>query len=210
MEFVRTLTAAGQVNITLTLAAFPLMLVFAALLAGLRSLRFKPVQILVGAYIDAVRSTPLLLHLFFVFFGLPLWNIRFDAWTSAVVTMTLHFGAYQAEVYRAAVESIPVSVREASVALGLRGFTKFRRVTLPLAIRISMPPTSNNLIDLFRGTAVVALVAVQDIVFKGSIMLQTYKGDSPTIFLIIALFFIAVGYPMSMLTKVLERRFVVF
>lgn len=73
-----------------------------------------------------------------------------------------------------------------------------------------MPPTSNNLIDLFRGTAVVALVAVQDIVFKGSIMLQTYKGDSPTIFLIIALFFIAVGYPMSMLTKVLERRFVVF
>jgi cystine transport system permease protein len=208
-EFVRTLAAAGRVNITLTLAAFPLTLVFAAALAGLRSIPLKPLQIVVGVYIDAIRSTPLLLHLFFVFFGLPLWNIRFDAWTSAVVTMTLHFGAYQAEVYRSAVSSIPVSVREASTALGLRGITRFRRVTLPLAFRISVPPTSNNLIDVFRGTSVVALVAVQDIVFKGTIMLQTYKGDSPIIFMIIALFFIAVGYPMSTLTKVLERRFVV-
>jgi ABC-type amino acid transport system permease subunit len=121
--------------------------------------------------------------------------------------MMLHFGAYQAEVFRSAISSIPKATREAAVALGMLRFTRFRRITLPLGFRISVPPTSNNLIDLFRGTSVVALVAVQDVVFKGTIMLQTYKGDSPTIFLIIALLFLAYGYPLLLITKALERRF---
>jgi len=207
VDFVRTLGSAGWVNLTLTAAAFPLALLVALVIAALRFIPFRPLDAVLRVYVDVVRSTPLLLQLFFVFFGLPLWGIRFDAWTSAVATMTLHFGAYQSEVFRSAVMAVPTTVNEASHSMGLDGFTKFRRVTVPLAFRFAVPPSANTLIDVFRGSAVVALVAVQDIVFTGTIMLQTYKGESPTIFLIIALFFIAVGYPLSMATKLLERRY---
>lgn len=209
VELTRALVAAGWVNITLTIATFPLMLLVGGVIAVLRSIRFRPLNIILGIYVDAIRATPLLLHLFFVFFGLPMWGIRFDAWTSALIMLTLHFAAYQSEVFRSAISSIPKTVVEASVALGIAGFTRFRRVTVPLAFRIALPPTANTLVDLFRGTAIVSLVAVQDIVFKGTIMLQTYKGESPTIFLIIALFFVVVGYPMSMFVRSLERKFAV-
>ena len=209
VEFARALFTAGRINVTLTVATFPLMLMVGGLIAVLRSIPFRPLNFLLGVYVDAIRATPLLLHLFFVFFGLPMWGIRFDAWTSALVMLTLHFAAYQSVVFRSAVSSVPKSVREASMALGIEGFTCFRRVTVPLAFRIALPPTANMLVDLFRGTAIVSLLAVQDIVFKGTIMLQTYKGDSPTIFLIIALFFVAVGYPMSMVVRLLERKFAI-
>jgi polar amino acid transport system permease protein len=203
------LADAATVNLTLTVLAFPLAIVVAALIALLRSLRVPLLGLVLGAYVDAIRMTPLLLHLFFVFFGLPLLGVTLTAKTAAVLTMGLHFGAYQSEVFRAAFSSVPRGIREAADVIGMRGVTLLHRVTGPLALRVAIPPTTNTLIELFRGTAIVSLVAVQDILFKGTLLIQTNRGSSPVVFTLVALFFVAVCYPAGQLVRVLERRFAI-
>lgn len=209
LDFARELSGAAWVNLTVAGAAFPLALLVAAVIAGLRQVRVPLLSGALGAYVDAIRMTPLLLHLFFVFFALPLWGVTFTAWTAAVVTMAFHFGAYQSEVFRAAFASLPKGTTEAATVLGLRGWTRLRRVTGPLALRVATPPTANTLVELFRGTAVVSLVAVQDVVFKGTLLIQTNRGSSPTVFALVALFFVIVCYPAGVGIRALERRFAI-
>ncbi len=207
--FAGQLADAAMVNLTLTVLAFPLAIVVAAAIAMLRALRIPVLGHVLGVYVDAIRMTPLLLHLFFVFFGLPLLGLSLDAKTAAVFTMALHFGAYQSEVFRAAFSSVPQGIREAADVIGMRGVTLLTRVTGPLAVRVAIPPTTNTLIELFRGTAIVSLVAVQDILFKGTLLIQANRGSSPVVFTLVAVFFIAVCYPAGRLVRVLERRFAI-
>jgi His/Glu/Gln/Arg/opine family amino acid ABC transporter permease subunit len=209
LDFARDLAEAARVNLTVAGAAFPLALLVAALIAAVRVSRVPVLSQVLGGYVDAIRMTPLLLHLFFVFFALPLWGIRFGAWTASVITMAFHFGAYQSEVFRAAHTSLPKGTTEAATVLGLRGWTRLRRVTGPLALRVAIPPTANTLVELFRGTAVVSLVAVQDVVFKGTLLIQSNRGSSPTVFLLIAIFFVLVCYPAGIAIRALERRFAI-
>jgi polar amino acid transport system permease protein len=206
-DFARDLAEGLRVNLTIAMAAFPLALAIAALVAAIRELRVPVLAPLLGLYVDAIRMTPLLLHLFFVFFALPLWGVTLTAWTAAVLTMGFHFGAYQSEVFRSAYRAIPAGIGEAASVLGLRGWKRLTRVTVPLAARVATPPTGNTLIELIRGTAVVSLVAVQDIVFTGTLLIQSNRGSSATVFALVALFFVAICYPLGLGVKYVERRY---
>ncbi|HWM35422.1 MAG TPA: ABC transporter permease subunit [Pseudolysinimonas sp.] len=205
-DLVASLFAAGLVNVQLIAIAFPLAILVALVAAGIRITRIPILAPIIIAYVELVRTTPLLLHLFFVFYVLPMFGIALDAWPAAVLTFALHFGAYLSEVFRAAHGTIATGIMEAATVLGLRGGVRLRRITLPVAIRVAFPPTANTLIEAFRSTPVVALVALPDILFNALSYIRANPGTSILPLGIVALFFCITCIPTTMLLRRLERR----
>lgn len=201
-----TVLAAGGVNLVLTAIGFPLAILVALATASIRIAAVPVISQILTVYVDFVRMTPLILHLFFVFYALPIVGIRLDSWTAAILTMSLHYGAYLSEAFRAAYQSVPRGFTEASEVLGMRTLVRLRRMTVPLSVRVAIPPTANTLIDFFRGTSVVAIVAVPDIVYTALSVIQRNPGSSPLVFALVAAFFVAIVVPATALIKRFERK----
>jgi cystine transport system permease protein len=199
------LLPAGLTNVELTLIAFPLALTVALLVAALRIMRVPVVAQIMAVYVDVVRMTPLLLHLFFVFFALPFIGIVLDSWPAAIVTIAFHMGAYQSEAFRSAYLAVPVGLNEAAQVLGMSRWTRLVRVAGPVAIRIAIPPLANTMLETFRATAVVSLVAVNEIVFQGLTLGNQLHQPTET-FAIVGFYFLAIGVPGSLSVRWLERR----
>ena len=206
------LLPAAKNTFLLTVVCYPLAVSVAAVMAGLRLARIPVVSGLVAGVVDFLRITPLLLQLLFVFYALPLVGIKLDSWPAAIATLAIHIGAYQSEIVRASYLSVPRGLSEAARVLGMSDRLRVWRIVLPLALRVAIPPTATTLLDTFRSTAVVSIVAVPDILYKAQEIVQinlalgTPGGllTSPVYF-VVMLFFIGVGYPGARLIRRLER-----
>ena len=206
------LLPAAKNTFLLTVVCYPLAVSVAAVMAGLRLARIPVVSGAVAGLVDFLRITPLLLQLLFVFYALPLVGIKLDSWPAAIATLAIHIGAYQSEIVRASYLSVPRGLSEAARVLGMSDRLRVWRIVLPLALRVAIPPTATTLLDTFRSTAVVSIVAVPDILYKAQEIVQinlalgTPGGllTSPVYF-VVMLFFIGVGYPGARLIRRLER-----
>lgn len=205
MEYGQQLAPGALTSFALTVLIFPAAAGVAVVIALARIWHVPLLAPVSRALVEFIRSTPLLLQLFFVFFALPFVGIKLDPWPTALLTLTVHFGAYQSEIVRAAILSVPVGLLEASRVLGMSAFTTMTRVIAPLALRVAIPPMANSLIELFKATAVVSLVAVHEIVFDGQV-LANRTFDTLPIFLLITLFYVGVGYPAARIIRTLEKR----
>ena len=116
-------------------------------------------------YIEVFRGTSLLVQLFWIFFVLPLFGLPLEKFTAGFVAVGMNLGAYGAEVVRGAIQSVPPGQYEAAVALNMSPFTRMRRIIFPQAVLIMLPPWGNLLIELLKGTALVALISVTDLMF---------------------------------------------
>src|SRR5690606_12153808 len=147
----------------LALASFAIGLVLALFVALLR-LSPNPVLSWVGrAYISLIRGTPLLVQLFIIFYGLPQLGIRIDPWPSAVVAFSLNVGGYAAEVIRAAILSVPKGQWEAGYTIGMSRGQSLRRLILPQAARVSVPPLSNTFISLVKDSSLASMILVTEL-----------------------------------------------
>ena len=138
-----------------------------ALAAGL--MRMAPNPLIRGVatvYIEIFRGTSLLVQLYWIFFVLPLFGITFEKFTAGFVAVGMNLGAYGAELVRGAILSVPKGQWEAALALNMSPAKRMRRVILPQALLIMLPPWGNLLIELLKGTALVALIAVADLMFQ--------------------------------------------
>ena len=138
-----------------------------ALAAGL--MRMAPNPVIRGVatvYIEIFRGTSLLVQLYWIFFVLPLFGITFEKFTAGFVAVGMNLGAYGAELVRGAILSVPKGQWEAALALNMSPAKRMRRVILPQALLIMLPPWGNLLIELLKGTALVALIAVADLMFQ--------------------------------------------
>jgi polar amino acid transport system permease protein len=117
-------------------------------------------------YIELFRGTSLLVQLYWIFFVLPLFGITLEKFTAGFVAVGMNLGAYGAEVVRGAIQSVPRGQYEAALALNMSSFTRMRRIIFPQAILIMLPPWGNLLIELLKGTALVALISVTDLMFE--------------------------------------------
>ena len=122
-----------------------------------------PVRFLTRVYIDVFRSIPLLVLLIIVYYALPFVGISLSPFLSAMSALTLVSGAYTAEIFRAGIEAIPKGQFEASAALGLSGRQTMADVILPQAVRIVIPPLTNNSINVIKDTALASVVAMPDL-----------------------------------------------
>ena len=197
------------VTIVLTvLAAF--LAVAIALAAGL--MRLSPNPLMRGAatvYIELFRGTSLLVQLFWIFFVLPLLGITLEKFTAGFLAVGMNLGAYGAEVVRGAIQAVPKGQYEAAVALNMSPATRMRRIVLPQALLIMLPPWGNLMIELLKGTALVALIAVADLMFQvkqinGTTFLSVQSfGTALIIYYILARFLVT---PAMRWTERMMRR----
>lgn len=117
-------------------------------------------------YIELFRGTSLLVQLYWIFFVLPLFGITLEKFTAGFVAVGMNLGGYGAEVVRGAIQSVPRGQYEASLALNMSPFTRMRRIIFPQAILIMLPAWGNLMIELLKGTALVALISVADLMFE--------------------------------------------
>lgn len=133
--------------------------------AAARTAPLPPLRWLGAAYVEVFRNTPLLVQIFFVFFGLPRVGLRLSPFQSGLLALSLYTAAYNAEVFRAGLEAVPRGLREAAAALGLSGWQRFRHVVLPVAVRISLPALGNNFVALVKNSSLVSAIGMVELTF---------------------------------------------
>jgi len=161
-SFLPLLKAGLAFTVPLTLISFALGLILALATALARISKFKPLASLAKFYVWIVRGTPLLVQLFIIFYGLPAAGITLDGLTAAIIGFTLNVGAYNSEVIRAAILSIPKGQWEAAYSVGMTYNQALRRVILPQAARVSVPPLFNSFISLIKDTSLAATITVTE------------------------------------------------
>ncbi|MCC8367740.1 amino acid ABC transporter permease [Xenorhabdus sp. PB61.4] len=149
-------------TIPLTLITFALGLTLGFIVALIRLYGPKPLVAVVRFYVWLIRGTPLLVQLFLIFYALPSIGITLEAFTSAVIGFTLNVGAYTSEVIRAALNSVPKGQWEASHSIGMSWWQSLRRIVLPQAARVSIPPLSNTFISLVKDTSLASVITVPE------------------------------------------------
>jgi polar amino acid transport system permease protein len=160
-------------------------------------------------YVEFIRNSPLLVLVFFVYFGLPQAGIRFlDTVESFVLTLTIYAGAYMTEVFRGGLASIPARYTEAGMAIGLTQRQGFFYVTLPVMFRIVLPSLSNNLISLFKDTALASAIAVPELTHTARwINVQTFQVVEA--WTSVTVLYLVVSYAIASALRVVERRYAV-
>ena len=161
-SFLPLVKAGLQFTVPLTLISFTLGLILALVTALARISNFKPLALLARFYVWIIRGTPLIVQLFIIFYGLPASGITLDGLTSAIIGFTLNVGAYNSEVIRAAILSIPKGQWEAAYSVGMTYNQALRRVILPQAARVSVPPLFNSFIGLIKDTSLAATITVTE------------------------------------------------
>lgn len=164
------------VTIPLSLISFTIALLIAVITALARISNYKILRGIFGTYVWIFRGTPLLVQLFIVFFGIPKAGIVLEPWTAAIITFSLNTGAYASESIRASILAIPKGQWEAAESLGMTYGQVLRRVIAPQTVRISLPPITNDFIDLVKGTSLVASITLADMFMVGQqITARTYE-----------------------------------
>jgi len=161
----------------------------------------------VRAYVEFIRCTPLLLLIFFVYFGLPEFDVTFlDKTESFILTLSLYAGAYMSEVFRAGLASIPKQYVEAAKAIGLRPWQRQRYVVLPVMFRITLPSVSNNLISLFKDTSLAAAIAIPELTFTArQINANTFRVME--VWLTASAMYLVTCYIIATVLRLIERRY---
>ena len=150
-------------TIPLALVSFALGLVLALLVALARISRVRILSLLAKAYISIIRGTPLLVQLFIIFYFFPSIGLLIDPWPSAVIAFSLNVGGYAAEVIRAAILSVPKGQWEAGYTIGMSHTVTLRRIVLPQAARVAVPPLSNTFISLVKDSSLASLILVTEL-----------------------------------------------
>lgn len=192
------------ITLQLGLVSIGLGVLFGLTLAMLRLYGRKSVRWAARIYIDVFRSIPLLVLLIVVYYALPFVGVRLSAFASATAALTLVSGAYTAEIFRAGIEAIPRGQFEAAAALGLGRARTMRLVILPQAIRIVIPPLTNNSINVVKDTALASVVAMPDLLKQATQAQALSANPSPLI--AAAVIYIAFLWPLVALVSRLEDR----
>lgn len=191
-----------QITVGAALLAIPL-----AILSGLgrlsnqRLLRWPA-----SVYVEVFRGTSALVQLFWFFFVLPLFGIQLPALLVGIVVLALNAGAYGAEVVRGAVMAVPSGQREAAVALNMTRAKIIRRIVLPQAIPAMLPPATNLMIELLKNTALVSLITITDLTFRGQ-LLRSETLKTVEVFGLMLLLYFAAALVITAGMRMLERRF---
>ncbi|RED29369.1 amino acid ABC transporter membrane protein (PAAT family) [Brevibacillus brevis] len=175
-SFLPLLKGALLYSLTIAIASFFIGLIIAVLTALARLSGIKPLIAIARFYVSIIRGTPLLVQLFIIFYGLPSIGLMIDPIPSAIIGFSLSVGAYSSEVVRAAILSIHKGQWEAAYSLGMTYWQALRRVVLPQAARVSIPPLSNSFISLVKDTSLASVVLVPEMFRKAQeVVAATYE-----------------------------------
>ncbi|KQN45851.1 amino acid ABC transporter permease [Frigoribacterium sp. Leaf44] len=192
-------------SIPLAFASMAIGLVIAVVIALMRLSGQTVLAGIARVYISIIRGTPLLVQLFVVFYGLPSIGVKLDPWPSAIIAFSLNVGGYAAEVIRAAILSVPKGQWEAAHTIGMSRGLALRRIILPQAARVSVPPLSNTFISLVKDTSLASVILVVEL-FRQAQQIATVSNQFLLIYLEAALVYWVICLILSFGQDALEKR----
>ena len=192
-------------TIPLSLASFAIGLAIALVMALMRLSRNPVVSFIARAYISVIRGTPLLVQLFVIFYGLPSIGVTLSPWPSAIIAFSMNVGGYAAEVIRAAILSVPEGQWEAGYTIGMSRTTTLRRLILPQAARVSVPPLSNTFISLVKDTSLASLITFTEL-FRRAQEIAAFSQEFMLVYIEAALIYWVICLVLSSGQSVLEKR----
>lgn len=201
------LDAAGM-TVLLAVASFPLAMMFGLLIGVGRVYGPRWIAFLLTIYVEVVRGTPLLLQLYVIFYMLPKIDpiLALQPFYAGILGLALNYAAYEAENYRAGLLAIPRGQMEAALALGMSPFTAIRKVIVPQAVRVVIPPVTNDFIALFKDTSVCSVILITELTRKYNELYNFNRDLVLELAFITAGLYLLMSYPLAVAARLLEKR----
>lgn len=194
-------------SLELALVSIVIGVVIGLALALLYESRGRVIRTVITLYVEFIRNVPLILLVYLVFYGVPtLIDLRYDATTSFVVTLSVYSGAYLVEIFRTGLAAVPRGLIDAAKAIGLTPRQRFLYVRLPTMFRIVLPALSNTFVSLFKDTSVASVLAVPELTYGAQwINFNTFRIVE--VYAIVTPMYLVTGYAILGALRQLERRF---
>jgi polar amino acid transport system permease protein len=200
-ELVAGLRRTLQVSAIAIAGAF----VIGLLLGAARAHRVPVIGQLAAIYVEVIRNTPILVQIFFLYYGLPQVGIRLEAFTVAWLSVMIWGGAFNTENFRAGFEAVPDRLREAGSALGFRPIANFLNVTLPIGGRIALPSSINTYISVVKNTSLMYVISYPELTTT-VLQIQALTLETVEAFTVLALTYLIIVWTMSLLIRLLESH----
>lgn len=198
----RLLQATGNTLIA-AIAGYGIALVLGLFLALGQRTPYRMVTLVIREVVEFIRSTPLLLQIFFIFYVGPQFGIRLSPWMSGMIAIGLHYACYLSEVYRGGIESVPRGQWEAATALNMSTLQKYRRVIIPQAIPSALAGMGNYLVGIFKDTPMLSVIGVAELIHTANaIGSENYRFLEP--YTMVGLIFLAISLPTAGLIRAFE------
>lgn len=206
MRYGPTLIRAAGVTIFVSVLSMPIAMLLGLLIALGRLYGPVILRPLLAIYVEVIRGTPVMLQLYVIYFLLPrLFHISMHPLVAAVAGLAINYSAYEAEIYRAGLQAIPRGQLEAALALGMSHATALRRIIIPQAVRIVIPPVTNDFIALFKDTSICSVIAVVELT-KQYNMIANNTTAVLEVAAMTALLYLLMSYPLSVIARRAEAR----
>jgi polar amino acid transport system substrate-binding protein len=199
-RYLPRLLDAARVTVVLSVTSMPIAMALGLFIAIGRLYGPRPLRVLLSGYIELIRGTPLMLQLFVLFYLL-----RLPPWVAGISGLAINYSAYEAEIYRAGLQAIPPGQMEAALALGMSRRMALRRVIVPQAVRIVIPPVTNDFIALFKDTSVCSVITLVELTKEYSILANS-TGGAIEFALAAAVLYLLMSVPLSWFSRWSERR----
>ena len=196
-----------KITVLASIVAILTSVVWGCVLASLRCLNLRVLSAVIRIYIVIFRNVPLLVVMFFLFYGLPLVGVDIPAVVCGVISITLNEGAFVAEIIRGSIKNMPRGEVEAAKSLGLGRLTIIRRITFPLAFRASIPMLLGQSSIVIKDTSLFSMIMIMDLTRAGSQYYATYF--SPTAIWIVGVVYVAIFLIFTIVGRVVENKVVV-
>ncbi len=191
--------------IEITVLAFALALGIGIVAGTIRVANIRFVSRLTRLYVDVIRGVPLLVLIFFIYFGLGKY-LNLDRLTAAVLALGICYGAYVAEIFRGGILSIPKGQFEAALALGMTRRQAFRHVIIPQALRMVIPPVANEFIACLKDSSLVSIIGMREITRAGREYFSAHFVDFQ-VWLVVAVLYLVMTLTLARLVSIIEKRF---
>ena len=204
-KYVPLYVAAGKLTLFIACIGIVLSILIGILASAVLYYRIPFLKRLVSVYVELSRNTPLLVQLFFLYFGLPKMGIRWSSEVCGIIGLSFLGGAYMTESFRAALSTVEKGQLESAKSLGLNPIQILRYVLLPEAITVAIPSIVANMIFLIKETSVFSGIALKDLMYEAKDLIGLYyKTEESLVMLVVA--YLILLLPVSILGAVLERR----
>jgi polar amino acid transport system permease protein len=195
----------ATLTLALTAAATVLGVALGVGGAAARESHSRVLRTIEAAYVEAIRNTPFIIQLFFVFFGLPALGVRLDEYSASIIAMTLNLGAYATEIVRAGVAAVPRGHLEAAASLAMTPAQIYRHVVLPQALAKVFPALVSQIVIVMLGSAVVSQISVPDLTYAAS-YIQSRNFRAFETYLIITVSYLGLAIALRAVLKAAGRR----
>ncbi|HYS63134.1 MAG TPA: amino acid ABC transporter permease [Paraburkholderia sp.] len=205
LDFLPILLKGAVVTVEITFCSFVLSTILGLALALMRVSSNKLLSNAAATVINVIRGLPIIVQLFYIYFVLPDLGVQLSAFQAGFIGLGVAYSAYQAENFRAGIEAIDHGQIEAAQSIGMRGALIMRRVILPQAFRIALPPYGNTLVMMLKDSSLASTITVAEMTRAGQLIASS-TFQNMTVFTLVALLYLALSLPLVYGLRRLERR----